>query len=218
MGAKKLDFDHYVEWNLKRCAKVVAHYGIDFFKGKTLLDVGTLHGENGNTFYELGAIVTIQDAREEYVTSALEKYPHLNGYVHDLNDGLGTDDFYDIILHIGVLYHLESAIAIADACRQCNHLILETQVCDSAVTGQIDVVEDPSHTDHSYTGKGIRPSPSFVEGMLDGAGFEFVRVSTGLECSGHTYDWTARTDGKYERMQPDGNAALRAMWFCKRRL
>ena len=71
--------EHYIEWNKIRCDRIVQHYGKDFFKGKTLLDVGTFHGINGNTFSELGAIVTVQDARGTHVERVLNKYPHLTG-------------------------------------------------------------------------------------------------------------------------------------------
>lgn len=207
-----------------RCDRIIRYYGKGFFKDKTLLDIGTFHGINGNIFSELGAIVTVQDAREEHVISVLEKYPHLIGYVHDLNNGLGTDDFYDVILHMGVLYHLESIQSIRDACQHCNHLILETRVTDSVELECFALKENKQKIDFSYTGLAIRPAPALVEKILQEEGFEYVQIRDGLECYGHSYNWEELNDEKSERTVPPQNnqpaviSTLRAMWFCNRNI
>lgn len=214
---------HYINWNRVRCDRIIRYYGKGFFKDKTLLDIGTFHGINGNIFSELGAIVTVQDAREEHVTSVLKKYPYLTGYVHDLNDGLGTDDFYDIILHMGVLYHLESVQSIRDACQHCTHLILESRVVDSIDPEYYLIkTENKNADDSSYTGNAIMPSPMLVETTLHEAGFEYVRIRDDLECGDHAYAWEELDNKKDMRLLPEQddrpavNAVLRALWFCKR--
>jgi len=203
----------YVRWNPLRCDRIIKHYGEDFFDGKTLLEVGTLNGQNGNTFTELGAIVTVQDAREEHVNDALKKYPHLTGYVHDLNKGLGTDDHFDIILHMGVLYHLESLQPLIDACSQCSHLILETRVCKNSAR-VCYYVSGNNNIDQSYTSKGIRPSPSLIESVLEEQGFTHERVKD-LDSLGHfQYKWTWK---ELTKDILDEGHSPRAFWFCKRK-
>lgn len=203
----------YATWNPFRCNKIVEHYGEDFFDGKTLLEIGALGGDNGNTFAELGAIVTIQDAREKHVNDALKTYPHLTGYVHDLNEGLGTDDYFDIILHMGVLYHLESLQPLIDACRQCNHLILETRVCTSKKMVCYDIKRGGEESgDQSFTGKAIRPSVSMIESILKKQRFMYERVDDLDNIGDLHYKWI-ETEDKDKNVR----ISYRAFWFCKRK-
>ena len=206
-------FNHYRKWNEVRIARIIKHYGPNFFRGKSLLEVGTLTGANGNAFHELGAIVMVQDVRDEHVRAAVKQYPHLDGYVHDLNNGLGVDYFFDVIVHMGVLYHLESMKPLRDACAHCNHLILETQILDSSDVKAIHVKENSNTVDHSFTGTAIRPSPSLVEKVLEEEGFSFIRVRDELDCHGHVYSMKERNTGK----AIDGDKTLRGMWFCEKK-
>jgi SAM-dependent methyltransferase len=207
--------EHYVEWRQKRFDRIVSKYGKEFFKDKTMLEVGCGFGDLGNMFYALGAKVICVDGREEHVKVLKKKYPHLSAYVADLNVGLGIKKFFDIILHTGVLYHLEDYVQpIIDSCLRCNHLILETEVSDSVDPHFCWHVKEPSAGDQSLTGRGVKPSPYAVERVLKEQNFVYERIFDGLDCHFHSYDWPEENDESYE----DDKQLLRrrAFWFCRR--
>ena len=66
-------------------------------KDKTLLELGCGYADIGNMFYDLGAIVTSSDAREEHLDIVKQKYPHIKTLVID-GDNDNIQDNYDIIL------------------------------------------------------------------------------------------------------------------------
>jgi SAM-dependent methyltransferase len=198
----------YAEWTDNRVMAILKHYEDEFFYGMHILELGCATGDLGKRFEEYGAVMTYTDARRDKV-----RYlgAHRKWYVQDLNKGLGTDEYFDVILHLGVLYHLENVEqSIMDACRHCDHLVLETEVVDYEEPLLLRIAENPAYLGASITGVGYRPSPALVEAVLDKAGFEHTRIREGLSCGGNNYDWEAKGEGYYVQGQ-------RAFWICRRK-
>jgi len=206
----------YEEWRKNRFDRIVKHYGEEFFKDKSLLEVGAGCCDLGNMFYELGAVVTCQEGRKEHTDLAKKLYPHLKIYTCDLNVGLGIDEHFDVILHTGVLYgvlyHLNDyERPLIEACSHCDHLILETEVCDSPYPyACIYINENRGEFDQSLTGQGCRPSPAAVERVLREQGFNYERVFDVKKAGPHSYNWVSKGDGSWIGGQ-------RAFWFTEKK-
>ena len=198
---------HYINWRISRMNGVKKYISPEYFKSKTLLEVGCGHAHIGNMFYELGAIVTSSDVRKEHLENVNRKYPHLKTLLIDC-DNDSIKDKYDIIVHWGLLYHLnEIEIHLEKISQKCDVLLLETEVCDSNHTDfYISTIENDY--DQAFNNKGIRPSPSYVEHVLTKNGFQFKLIKDPiLNSDPHFYDWDINNSKK------TGNG-LRRFWIC----
>jgi hypothetical protein len=202
--------DHYINWRITRFNGTLKYINESFFKDKTLLEVGCGHGDNGNLFQNLGANVTCTDARQEHIINGKLKYPMLNFSQLDC-DIQHINNKYDIILHWGLLYHLDNIENhIEDVCNNCDYLILETEVCDSNDITILKVDENNSY-DQSFHFKGSRPSPNVIESLLDKNNFEYKLIKDSiLNSYFHIYDWDITNTNTWKH-------GLRRFWICWRK-
>ena len=122
---------HYIDWRSSRMNGVKKYISPEYFKSKTLLELGCGHADIGNMFYELGAIVTSSDARKEHLETVKQKYPHIKTLLID-GDNDSIKEKYDVIVHWGLLYHLsEIEMHLEKVSQKCDILLLETEVSDS---------------------------------------------------------------------------------------
>jgi hypothetical protein len=178
-----------------------------FFKSKTLLELGCGHAHIGNKFHELGAIVTSTDVRDEHLKNVNQMYPHIKTYVLDA-DKDDIPDGYNVILHWGVLYHLEEIEThLEKIAQKCDVLLLETEVSDSDdSTFYISTNEDGY--DQAFNGIGIRPSPSYVEKVLEKNGFKFKLIEDPILNTGyHMYDLEIKNTKTWA-------SGWRKFWIC----
>ena len=199
---------HYDNWRISRMNALKKYVKPEYFKSKTILEMGCGYGDNGNSFHELGAIVTCCDARTEHLEVVKERYPHLKTMVID-GDKDDIIDKYDVILHWGLLYHLkEIETHLEKISQKCDVLLLETEVADS---DDIDfyISTDESGFDQAFNNKGITPSPGYVERILQKNGFEFKLIKDSiLNCEFHRYDWPVTNQITLP------GYALRRFWIC----
>src|SRR5712671_7567734 len=137
----------YVDWRAKRQIAIVDHYGIHFFRGKSVLELGAGYGGIGAVFAGVGAQVTCVEGREKNTRVIRERYPHLDAHTFDLSTGWPKPNgHYDVIIHFGVLYHLRNPEEnLRAACRHGTHLILETEVCNSDDPNKLVLVNEASY-------------------------------------------------------------------------
>lgn len=199
---------HYGDWQEKRIKAITDYYSPDFFKGKTLLELGCGHGDIGAVFAELGADVTFLDARKEHLLECVEKYPGSRTVCMDL-DNEWPPGAYDVIFHLGTLYHLKDYRGSLQKCAtSCKHLVLETEVLDSSDSTWI-TVEEPDRYDQAFNGVGNRPTTKAVEDLLSTLNFKFERVPDDRCNSGfHKYDWQEQNTMEWQH-------GLRRFWFCE---
>lgn len=202
-------FYGYGVWTQLRFNRIIKHYGIEFFKGKTLLEVGCGTGDFGNRFYEIGAVVTCVDGRSEHIEILNNKHPHLKSYVANLNESLGISDFFDIILHAGTLYHLNDYKSrIKESCAQCNYLILETVVTNSR-KDEDSRSEKTELLDASINGKASWPSIIGVETVLTANNFLYTRLLDELNVGFRKYDGDGVGGNNWY-------GEYRSLWCCQR--
>jgi len=198
---------HYGDWIKSRMNGINEYISPEYFKCKTLLELGCGHAHVGQKFHEWGAIVTSSDARKEHLQVVNDVYPHIKTLTFDA-DKDDLEDTYDIILHWGVLYHIsEIEKHLEKISHKCNVLLLETEVCDSDDRSFFITTNEEGY-DQAFNKKGIRPSPAYVEKVLEKNGFQFKLVKDPILNSGfHRYDWNMENTKTWA-------GGLRRFWIC----
>ena len=179
----------------------------DYFRSKALLELGCGHADNGNMFYELGANVTSSDARKEHLNVVEKKYPNIKTLLID-GDNDSIKDKYDIILHWGLLYHLNNIeIHLENVSQKCDVLLLETEVYDSD-DKDFNKSTDENGYDQAYNNTATHPSPRYIEYLLEKNGFQFKLIKDPiLNSSFHCYDWEISNSKTWKH-------GLRRFWIC----
>lgn len=200
--------DHYPEWRAKRIDAIRDHYGTSWFAGKTMLEVGCGHADIGAAFAAMGAIVTGSDARQDHLDEARRRHPEIEAWrIADLDREWPFDRDFDLVLHLGVLYHLaDPEHALTCLLQSRGHIVLETEVSDSKDPGFVHRTVEDGY-DQAFNNRGTRPSPAFVERVLTEAGRSFSRITDDRCNAGyHRYDWEVSDTGETV-------GGLRRMWF-----
>jgi 2-polyprenyl-3-methyl-5-hydroxy-6-metoxy-1,4-benzoquinol methylase len=202
---------HYDTWREKRVTSIVDHYGPLFFKDKKLLELGAGYGDIGVVFTGLGSQVSCVDAREHNVNIIKDRYPFINSSVVNVEDEWPFTERFDLIIHMGLLYHLDDfEFSLRKSLENTHHLILETEVCDSDdpdVVLKID--ENRGGYDQSFIGKGSRPSEKYIEKILDEYGAKYTKIAD-TRCNSlfHSYNWQVQNTNVWVH-------GLRRFWFVE---
>ena len=199
---------HYNRWRAKRIRAIRSHYGRRWWRNKTVLEVGCGHADIGAAFAELGATVTCSDARQEHIVAARRRFgASITTVQADLDGSWPFKEHYDLLLHLGVLYHLaDPEQGVRDALSGADHIVLETEVCDSDDPFLVIQTKEKGY-DQAFNNVGSRPSPALIERILTESDRPFERVSDS-RCNSrlHRYDWAVTNTG-------DWSSGLRRMWF-----
>lgn len=194
----------YDLWRVTRINKILSIYGLDELAGKRILELGAGHGDIGAFFAGIGAEVTCVDGREENLTFGRLKFRDVEGlsFVRaNLDEDFRHLGEFDLILHLGLLYHIEAAEEHLLRCFElADEVILESVVCDSTDPYLIHLVdEDAGVNEDALSGRGSRPSPFFIERVAREAGFEIERYFTSdLNAGEYLYDWEHQNDGSHD--------------------
>lgn len=204
-------FEYNTEWAYNRVQFILDLYGTEFFKGKTLLELGSMWGEMGHYFKKCGAEVTCYEGRKENYEKSLLKFPDLNTKLVNI-ENIVLENNYDIIFNMGILYHLETVDNLLKQCaKSCRYMILETEVIDSAEDRVLDLIDAEGYDQAvSVNRLGKRPSAIWVENRLQELGFKYIRHdSTKLDSGPHIYSWKSVEDNSY-------HVARRRFWSCEK--
>jgi hypothetical protein len=198
---------HYDNWRISRMKAIKKYILPEFFKSKTLLELGCGYADIGNMFYELGSNVTSSDGRKEYLNVVKQKYPHIKTLTLDCDNDIIKEN-YEIIVHWGLLYHLnEIEIHLENVSQKCNILLLETEVSDSD-DKQFYISTIENGYDQALNNKGIRCSQYYIENILEKNGFQFKLIKDPiLNSDFHCYDWGINNSNNWVH-------GLRRFWIC----
>lgn len=180
-----------------------------------MLEVGCAHGHIGKRFSDLGAAVTGFDVRSNHAFNAKRRFPELNTFAWDLNNGwpFSCNEF-DVILHLGTLYHLayphSALIEVCSLIRPEQFMILETEYVDSANPWDTNLLHQLGWN-VAINQEGVRPSIGFIESTLDTHGLKFVRVTSGeYNTEEAKYDYRPVNDGSSH------NLNIRGIWYISK--
>lgn len=160
--------DYYQLHNVARL-KHLDQLNLDF-KNKSVLEIGA--GIGDHTYYLLikGAKVTSTDARPELVEQIKNRFA-VETFVLDVEkdlDKLKSLPKFDIIYCYGLLYHISNPEEFLSSLRgKAGLLLLETCVSnDLRPENNYIVDENISDPTQASSGKGCRPSRSWIEKVL----------------------------------------------------
>ena len=206
--------DHYEYWRAKRVVAIIEHYGEKFFQNKKILELGCGYGDIGKVFIGLGSEVVFAEGREEHVNILKNKFPNNRIYKVNLeNEWPFKDEKFDLILHLGVLYHLDNIeFSLEKSIINTSNLVLETEVCDSDDPNLVlKIDENIDGYDQSLIGKGSRPSGKYLENIFEkyNCYYEIVKDK---RCNAlfHRYDWDVKNTNTWEH-------GLRRFYFIQTR-
>ncbi len=198
---------HYERWRIVRINKILEIYGVDFFKGKKIVELGAGHGDIGAFFCELGAEVLCLEGRQENANIAKIKYRNLENFTFKVCD-LETMDFstygrFDLVINFGFLYTLTNPEACLKTCAlMSDDIVCECIVSDSVDPHAIIAWEEPTEDHTAGLDHGLRNgrqimSPYNIERVMASSGFAFTRYfSKDLNSPPHTYDWEHQNTGE----------------------
>jgi hypothetical protein len=181
---------HYVDWREKRFNKIVSIFGTEFFKDKTMLELGAGFGENGKMFEEIGVKVTYADARQEHLDVILERDGAAKTILLDQDKFWNLNRKFDIVLHWGVLYHLDNwKQDLTCALSHSNLIFLESEVCRSN-NPNLEIKKYEQGYDQAANNIGCRPSAVMLENYVSSLGCSIDRYDdASLNSSFHKYNW-----------------------------
>lgn len=207
-----------VEWTIRReklYQAIIDYIPESCWRNQKVLEVGCGYGDLGNMFYLLGAKVTCFDARIEHIIGLKKIFPHLNGFVYKLsNDWPFIISNFNIILHVGTLYHLlcpkESLIATCQSMKIGSYLILETEYVNSFNEYVLVGIEQKGYN-VAIDKYGFRPSHGAIEKILSENGMEFIRVTSNkYDSKYYKYSEELKNDNSIN------NREIRGIWLCKK--
>jgi hypothetical protein len=205
--------DHYIDWRFKRIQAIEKYFTKEFFKNKTLIELGAGYGDIGYHFSTLGSKVTCIEGRIDNIKYIQETYKNIDTIHKDLDIEKFEIENVDIIINMGLLYHLKDPIYLLHkSCKYCNYMIIETEVVDSYNPSKIIYwIDKKEGYDQSLHEVGTRISVGMVESILTENNFKFERLEDDSCNSGpHYYDWPIRNSGEWESGQ-------RKLWFCEKK-
>jgi 2-polyprenyl-3-methyl-5-hydroxy-6-metoxy-1,4-benzoquinol methylase len=210
MNRGGLFHDAYINWRIRRCTKILEIYGINYFRGKKVLEVGAGHGDLGAFFADLGADVLCLDGRVQNVIFGSLKYRKLANIrfeQHNLEEDFSSFGRFDLIINLGLIYHLRNVDSHLKCCFSvADDIVLETIVCDSTDPYKIFYCKERREIDEeSLEGVGSRPSPMYIERIAEENGFKIFRYFTSDLNSGQEtpdgyqfrYDWEHKNDDSF---------------------
>jgi len=205
---------HYNGWRQVRIKKLVSILGEDWFKGKKILEVACGWGHIGQSLAQKGAIITFTTCHEGDVPKIKEyNDTDANIFIIDHENKWKLDIEFDLVIHWGLLYHLdkwEQDLDIAISHTK-EYLCLESEVSDS-LDPHFEIKVEERWPNGSFHNLGTRPSPSNIERVLEKNGMKFTRYDdTDLNVAYHKYNWRHGTIPNSW-----GTGGYRRFWMAKK--
>lgn len=202
--------DHYVKWRENRIAKILKIFSENFFQNKTILELAAGHGHVGESFLKLGSRVTFAEGRQEHIKQLKEKFPESEIIHLNQDEVWNLDKKFDIVIHWGVLYHLNNwQQDLSSALAHANLIFLESEVSDSDDPAFDQKVSESGY-DQAINQTGSRPSANFIEKIILEAGGKFTRYDDNeLNSDFHSYDWKVENTKSWR-------SGLRRFWIIEK--
>jgi SAM-dependent methyltransferase len=205
----------YVEWRKTRIRKIEKIFGKDFFENKSILELGCGYGHIGKYFQEtLKSKVTFCEGKEFFIDEIKRNNSDSEVITLDQDKPWDLNRKFDIVIHWGVLYHLDNwQQDLICAMKHSDLIFLESEVCDSDDENYEFKLDDHNGYDQALNKKATRPSASFIEKIIVQNDFSFERYDDAdINHSKHRYDWVVKN--KTENLNDYGK---RRFWVVKKK-
>lgn len=204
----------YDGWRKTRIKKIEALFEKCFFMDKTILELGCGYGHIGKYFSEeLGSKVTFAEGNSSFIEFIQKNNPNSEVILLDQDKPWNLERKFDIIIHWGVLYHLENwKEDLINAMKHSDLIFLESEVGNSSDENYELKFEDHDGYDQAINKKATRPSASYIENVIKQNGFSFERYDdSSINYSSHRYDWVVTNSP--EKKEEHGR---RRFWILKK--
>lgn len=222
----------YHQYSQKRIEKIINIFGETWFQNKRILELGCAHGDIGIEFLKLGSDVVFSDVRLEYLEDIdkrlKDQYNFNAGFaVLDNDNDYDLQQKFDLVLHMGLLYHLPNwRNDIKNTLKHSNLVILESTVTTNIKENNTMLELNSFDKDYGYCGnKNTRMyfTQEEVEKELTSNGCKFLRLDDKeLNVENQwvdnqkitlIYDWTydKYNSGYYNLI--DGNVWFKRFWI-----
>lgn len=194
------DTTYFPTWQKNRIKFILSKYSKEFFKGKTILELGCYNGYIGAYFSELGAKVHCVEGRSSNVDMINKNYPNLSVELFDLDTDVWKWGEYDIIINFGLFYHLEKFHTehLSNCIDNSKMMFFESVIFDSD-DSEI-YFRNEKGDDQSLSEQGGTPSTSYVENILHIKNVSFTKYcDVSLNDHQHHYNWNDKNSKKLDK-------------------
>lgn len=209
------NFDgHFIAWRKTRINKLVSILGEGWFQGKTVLELGCGYGHIGKEIQQKGSLVTFVEGRKEYIEKIKENVGNSEIILLDQENEWNLERVFDLVIHWGVLYHLENwKKDLIISLRHGKIITLESEVVDSNDPNlEIKVTETGWGGNGALHAVGTRPSVAAIEKCILDQNLIFKRYDDpDLNAEYHFYDWKGGT------IAPNNwKSGMRRFWIIRK--
>lgn len=209
MRTKDEFFQHGMmdEWNRARVEALTVALGAGWFPGKRVLDVGCGHGNNGRLIEKLGAQVAFTDGRQFFVDFLIgDGY---EAYLVDHDTAWTVPGNFDLIVHWGLLYHLDNWKQDLEHCfLVAPRVCLETEIIDLSDPTYEQKKNEMDQYDHAVNRIGTVMSANNLQAHVESLGASWTRydasslnIPAGSSHGTHYYDWLETNSGVFRQGQ-----------------
>ena len=183
--------------------KLESIFGIDWFAGKKILELGCGTGRIGRYFKQLGADVTFCDAREKILNTILLDDKDANCVVLNNETDWSLPNYYDLIIHFGLFYNLDNwQKDLVCTLKQGKFIAFEGGVSRFTKPFSAKITNPNYEYEHygPFSKIGTLVSSVDVEKILEKQNKEWVRYDD-IDLNGinYSYNWV-EDDTDYERL------------------
>jgi 2-polyprenyl-3-methyl-5-hydroxy-6-metoxy-1,4-benzoquinol methylase len=189
---------HYLDWRMTRTRVVdeMIYQHLDEKSltqpAKTMLELGAGHGDFSQYFTDKGFLCTAMEGRLEHVNWMRKNTKIYSILQFDAEKPWLENNYYDVILHFGLLYHLERPLdnlAWTIDNLKFKIMFLETEVANHH-DPEFTLVLREEGGDQALNNLGGRPTSRGIEALLESRNLDWVRMDNPeLDSSIHQYSW-----------------------------
>ncbi len=210
MAEQYFQHEGQCDWNRKRLNKLVSILGAGWFPNKRILEVGCGHGQIGMELAErYGSDVTFTDGRSLHIDRIREKgFP---AFVMDQDLPWTIGGQFDLIIHFGVLYHLDNwKQDIRCALTYAPLVCLETEIWGTDYPHFEHKKYETDTYDQAVNRIGTVMSAQCFEDVLTGLGANFTRYDDeDLDSGTMRYSWKGK-------QTPEFTTGQRRFWMIRK--
>ena len=201
VGNTKEIFDSnlYINWRTKRIKKLIDILGGEnWFKSKSILELGAGFGHISQSFINLNSNLTICDGRISHVNIIKNRIKKSKDIFQLDNDEDWSNKFkdneFDLVIHWGLLYHLDNWERDLKITLSTGKIIsLESEVCDSDKL--ICRKRKEFGDDQSIHKIGSFPSSKYIEKIINECECSYERYDDQkLNSDYFNYSWKSFND------------------------